>query len=74
VLIDEFLEEFTALPDYLDVKCTERPRCTFSTRTLDSRSRVLIVSVGLAKQNPTGGSSPGTWENRRPEAAWLRLL
>lgn len=26
------------------------------------------------KQHPTGGSSPGTWERRRPEAAWVRFL
>ena len=32
------------------------------------------VSEGLIEQNPIGGSSPGAWESRRPEDAWVRFL
>ena len=37
--------------------------------------RVLrCVSEGLVEQKPIGGSNPGTWESRRPEAARVRFL
>ena len=41
-----FIEEITGLPDYLDVKVHGTPPVTSSTRRLDSRSRVSIVSEG----------------------------
>ena len=37
-------------------------------------SRLHSVSEGLVEQNPIVGSSLRTWESRRPEAAWVRLL
>ena len=46
MLIHEFIEKMSVLPDYIDVKCMERLRCTSSTRRLVSRSRVLMVSEG----------------------------
>ena len=32
------------------------------------------MSEGLVEQIPIGGSNPGTWESRWPEAAWVRFL
>jgi hypothetical protein len=46
LLMDEFIEEITVLPDYLDVKVHGAPPLHVLTRRLDSRSRVLIVSEG----------------------------
>jgi hypothetical protein len=46
VLIDEFIEEITVLPDYLDVKVHGAPAVHVLYQRLDSRSRVLIVSEG----------------------------
>jgi hypothetical protein len=35
---------------------------------------ITVVSEGLVEQMPIGGPSPGTWDSRRPSAAWVRFL
>ena len=66
------------LPVCLDVKFHGAPAVHVLYWEVGIRTRVLIVSEGdvggLVEQMPIGGSSPGTRESRRPEAAWVRFL
>jgi hypothetical protein len=73
VLLDELLEEVTVLPGYLNVTIHGAPPLHISYQEVGMKESVLIVSEGLVEQNPIGGSSPGTWESRRPNAAWCAV-
>ena len=46
VLVDEFIEEISVLPDYLDVKVHGAPAVHVLYQDVGIRTRVLIVSEG----------------------------
>ena len=55
VLIDEFIEEITVLPDYLDVKVHGAPALHVLYQEVGMKDRVLIVSEGgLEPPRPCG--------------------
>ena len=80
VLIDEFIEEITVLPDYLDVNVHGAPPVHVLYQEVGLKEsgfdRVggVCVSEGLVEQIPIGGSNPGTWKSRRMEATRVRAL
>jgi hypothetical protein len=58
--------------DYADEDESRTTRAAPRSRSRHVPRVLRCVSEGLVEQIQSGGSSPGTWESRRPQVAWLR--
>ena len=67
VLIDEFIEEISVLPDYLDVKVHGAPPLHVRYQEVGMKGSGFDRVGGPDSQDPIGGSSPGTRsDDQRP--------